>query len=135
VRDALTEVPGCPENLKMLLVERPEPAAADRLALPVAREMLRAAQSLADYVVIDSPPLSQIVDALPLAQAADEVLIVARLGTSRMNTLAELGELLAQNHVQPLGMVLVDVERASRGGYYYAPGSRPRATEGSATRS
>ncbi|HXC23316.1 MAG TPA: CpsD/CapB family tyrosine-protein kinase, partial [Solirubrobacteraceae bacterium] len=134
VRDALVQVPGCPENLRMLLVERPEPAAADRLALPVAREMLRTAQSLADYVVIDSPPLSQIVDALPLAQEADQVLIVARLGTSRMNTLTELGELLAQNGVQPLGLVLVDVERPSRGGYYYAPGSRGAATEGSLSR-
>lgn len=119
IRDALVSAPGYPENLKMLLVERPEPAAADRLALPIAQEMLRAAQALADYVVIDSPPLSQIVDALPLAQAVDEVLIVARLGTSRMNTLTELGELLLQNGVRPLGIVLIDVERSTRGGDYY----------------
>ncbi|HWX87419.1 MAG TPA: AAA family ATPase [Solirubrobacteraceae bacterium] len=134
VQDALIDAPGYPENLKMLLVERPEPAAADRLALPIAQEMLRTAQSLADYVVIDSPPLSQIVDALPLAQAADEVLIVARLGTSRMHTLVELGELLQQNGVRPLGLVLVDVERSARGSYYYAPGSHSQASEGSATR-
>ncbi len=125
VSEALVSAPGFPENLRMLLVERPEPEAADRLSLPIAQEMLHTAQSLADYVVIDSPPLSQIVDALPLAQAVDEVLIVARLGTSRVNTLAELGELLLQNDVRPLGVVLVDVERSARGGeYYYGAGAR-----------
>jgi succinoglycan biosynthesis transport protein ExoP len=135
IQDALVSIPDYPENLRMLLVERPEPAAGDRLALPIAQEMLRTARALADYVVIDSPPLSQIVDALPLAQAADEVLIVARLGTSRMNTLTELGELLLQNGVRPLGVVLVDVERSARGGdYYYGTSSRSRATEGSSTR-
>ncbi|HEY2630951.1 MAG TPA: Wzz/FepE/Etk N-terminal domain-containing protein [Solirubrobacteraceae bacterium] len=127
VSEALVSAPDYPENLRMLLVERPEPAAADRLALPIAQEMLHTAQSLADYVVIDSPPLSQIVDALPLAQAVDEVLIVARLGTSRVNTLAELGELLLQNDIRPLGVVLVDVERSARGGeYYYGAGSGNR---------
>lgn len=130
VSDALTTVEGFPENLRVLLVERPEAAAGDRLALPIAQEMLHEARSLADYVVIDSPPLSQIVDALPLAQAADEVLIVARLGTSRMNGLAELGEVLLHNGVRPLGVVLIDVERSSRGGeYYYGAGERgERAT-------
>lgn len=121
--EALTSAPEYPDNLRMLLVERPEAAAADRLALPIAQETLREARALADYVVIDSPPLSQIVDALPLAQSADEVLIVARLGTSRMNTLAELGELLLQNGVRPLGVVLIDIERPARGGdYYYGAG-------------
>jgi Mrp family chromosome partitioning ATPase/capsular polysaccharide biosynthesis protein len=131
VEDALVSVPDYPENLRLLLVERPEAAAADRLALPVAREMLRAAQSLADFVVIDSPPLSQIVDALPLAQAADEVLIVARIGVSRVGALAELGELLAHNGITPLGLVLVGTERASRGSdYYYVGDSAPPATTG-----
>jgi capsular exopolysaccharide synthesis family protein len=131
--DALTTAPGYPENLRMLLVERPEAAAADRLALPIAQEMLHEARSLADYVVIDSPPLSQIVDALPLAQAVDEVLIVARLGTSRINTLAELGELLLHNGVRPLGLVLVDVERSTRGGEYYY-GTNARAERAKAAR-
>jgi Mrp family chromosome partitioning ATPase/capsular polysaccharide biosynthesis protein len=125
VEDALVTAPECPDNLRLLLVERPEPAAADRLALPIALDALRAAQSLADFVVIDSPPLSQIIDALPLAQAADSVVIVARLGVSRVGALAELGELLAQNGVTPLGVVLVGAEHAGRDSdYYYVESSR-----------
>lgn len=129
VDEALVTVPDYPDNLRLLLVERPEPSAADRLGLPIAHDMLRQAKSLADYVVIDSPPLSQIVDALPLAQAVDQVLIVARLGTSRIGALAELGELLLHNSVRPLGLVLVDVERSSRGGYYYSAAPRARQVE------
>jgi succinoglycan biosynthesis transport protein ExoP len=128
VEDALVTVSGYPENLKLLLVEHLEPAAADRLALPIATEALRTAQSLADFVVIDSPPLSQIVDALPLAQAADEVLIVARLGVSRIGALTELGELLAHNGVTPLGVVLVGTERAGLGSDYYYGGGSPSQT-------
>lgn len=135
VEDALVSVPDYPDSLRLLLVERPEPAAADRLALPIAHEMLRSARSLADFVVIDSPPLSQIVDALPLAQTANQVLIVARLGTSRINPLTELGELLLHNGIRPLGVVLVDVERPSRssGDYYYGASARPRVPESSST--
>ena len=40
--------------------------------------MLREASELADYVIIDSPPLTDVIDALPLAAYADSVLIVSR---------------------------------------------------------
>ena len=41
-------------------------------------------------MVIDSAPLTAVIDALPFAQAADEVLIVSRLDHTRLNKLDEL---------------------------------------------
>ena len=38
--------------------------------------MIEDAKQLADYVIIDSPPLTEVVDALPLASLVDDVLLV-----------------------------------------------------------
>jgi capsular exopolysaccharide synthesis family protein len=110
------------ENLGFLLVERTAVSLVDRLSLPTARELVGEAKSLADYVVIDSPPLTEISDALPLAQEVDAVLIVARMGTSRLNRLASLGEILEQGGVTPAGVVVLGRERATHSSYYASSG-------------
>ena len=106
------------DNLGFLLVERTAVSLADRLSLPTARQLVDDAKSLADYVVIDSPPLTEISDALPLAQEVDAVLVVARLGTSSLKRLVTLGEILEQGGVTPTGLVVVGRERISHSYYY-----------------
>ena len=70
--------------LQVLAVGQPGTALADRLSPAVAKQLVEQALELAEYVVIDSPPLTDVSDALPLAAVADEVLIVARLGESKL---------------------------------------------------
>ncbi len=82
----------------------------DELLLPAASGLLSAAQQLADYVVIDSPPLAEIIDALEFARQADQVLLVARLGQTHMARLRRLGALLARTGVQPVGIALIGTE-------------------------
>jgi succinoglycan biosynthesis transport protein ExoP len=106
------------DNLGFLLVERTSLSLVDRLSLPTARELVEEAKALADYVVIDSPPLTEISDALPLAQEVDAVLIVARIGTSRLKRLENLGEILEQGGVRPAGVVVVGQDRVSHSAYY-----------------
>jgi Mrp family chromosome partitioning ATPase len=72
--------------------------------------------------VIDSAPLTEVIDALPLAREVDDVLLVARLGKTNLRKLTELGEVLAQNDITPVGIALVGVERTSDSGYYYVRG-------------
>jgi capsular exopolysaccharide synthesis family protein len=108
-------------NLGLLLVERTAVSLADRLSLPTARRLVEEAEALADYVVIDSPPLTQVIDALPLAQQVDAVLVVARIGTSSLKRLANLGEILDQGGVTPAGIIVVGRERIEHS-YYYGGG-------------
>jgi succinoglycan biosynthesis transport protein ExoP len=108
-------------NLAFLLVERTAQSLVDRLSLPTARELVDQARAVADYVVIDSPPLTDISDALPLAQEVDAVLIVARLGHSRLKRLETLGEMLEHGGVRPAGIVVVGRERVSDSPYYTGP--------------
>ena len=71
------------------------------------RPCSRTRSELADYVVIDSPPLTEVIDALPLAQQVDDVVLVVRLGSSNLTQLAHLGDLLDQNGIRPVGFVVV----------------------------
>ena len=86
--------------------------------------MIEDARRLADYVIIDSPPLNEVVDAMPLARQADDVLIVVRLGKTRLQRIAQLGELLAENGVRPVGFAVVGVPRPGRGEYHYYQGGQ-----------
>ena len=92
---------------------------ADRLSLPTARQLVRQAEAMADYVVIDSPPLTEITDALPLAQEVEDVLVIVRLGKSKLTKLQQLGELFAVNDIKPSGIAVVGVENLGRDSYYY----------------
>ncbi len=83
------------------------------------------ARSRADFVIIDSSPLSEVIDALPLAAAVDSVLVVVRLGRTRMGQLTELGELMVENGIRPDGFAVVSAPRAARSDYHSYAG-RPR---------
>ena len=118
--DALMPVTIDGVTLRVLPAARAGDDLAERLSYSVARDLIADAKELADFVVIDSPPLTAVVDALPLAQFADEVLVVARLGRSRLNKLEDLVELLDQQGAAVSGVVLVGQAAARGSSYYYA---------------
>jgi Mrp family chromosome partitioning ATPase/capsular polysaccharide biosynthesis protein len=106
------------DNLKLLLVDRAGEWMADQFSLPAAQNLVDEAKESADFVVIDSPPLAEVIDALPLVQMTDEVVIVTRLGRTHLNKLTRLGEILAQYGVRPAGFAVVGVRPATEYGYY-----------------
>lgn len=106
-------------NLRMLLSDYEGGWIAELFSIPTAQRMIEDARQMADYVVIDSAPLNEVIDALPLAQEADEVLIVVRLGVTRLDKLSQLTELLAENGVRPAGFAVVGVPRPKRSEYHY----------------
>ncbi len=127
--DALEPMSAYQDNLQVLVADQTGADYADLFSLPAAKRLLEEADSLADYVVIDSPPLANVVDALPLARHADAVLLVVRLRQSRVSKIRELAELLASSGIRPIGLALVGVTRTERDGhdYYVAePDQRPR---------
>lgn len=119
--DALVQARFDGTPVQVLAVRRPSPALVDRLSLGISQRLIDQATKHADFVVIDSPPLTSVIDALPLAQLASEVLVVARLGTSRLGKLSELHDLLLQQGSYPSGIVLIGESAPTRGdNYYYA---------------
>jgi protein-tyrosine kinase len=70
-----------------------------------------------DWILIDSPPVLAVTDAVDLARAADGVLLVAR-GTSTPFDIAQRAQQAFANS-RLLGFVLNAVKDAPKGGYYY----------------
>ena len=127
--DALIPVTRLSDNLSVLLVEQSAPYLAEGL-LSASDEIVEQAEALADYVIFDAPPVTEVSDALPLSQHVDDVLIVARLGHSRTDQLVNLGEVLSRQNVRPAGLVVVSDDPSQGSGYYAASRPRPRGPAG-----
>ena len=113
------------ERLRLLLVRRADELLTELLSLPTAEGLLEEAERLADFVIVDSPPLTEVVDALPFARHADNLIIVCRLGSTRLPQLARLSDLLYENQIDPTGFALVGVG-GSEVSSYYISGQRER---------
>jgi Mrp family chromosome partitioning ATPase len=122
-------------NLQLLLADRGGQWMADHLSLPSALAMIEQAKLIADYVIVDSPPVGPVGDALPLARVADDVLLVVRLGTTDVHDLATSAELLAQQGVEPVGFVVMEsgdergYRRRRNGGRNHAAQQREHESE------
>jgi Mrp family chromosome partitioning ATPase len=114
--DALMPVGGEDSKLRVLLTSPDEAPAADVLSHLSVDTLLLQAQRLADWVIVDAPPLNHVAETLALARMVDDVLVVVRLGRSNTRDLTELGEMLAQQSITPAGFVVLGGH--ARQGYY-----------------
>jgi capsular exopolysaccharide synthesis family protein len=120
LEDALIPVRIDGTPIRILASNRSGVELADRLSFAVARRLIEDAKRHADFVVIDSPPMTTVIDALPLVQFADEILVVVRLGQTRLNKLIELDELFRAHGTYATGLVLVGGDTSESYGYYYS---------------
>jgi succinoglycan biosynthesis transport protein ExoP len=115
---ALVPAPNHP-GLSLVLSNREQMYRFSQLDTDRFKRMLEVLQKDCDVVVIDSPPLTEVAEALAMAGAVDAVLIAVRLGNTRRDQLAQLRELLARRGASPLGFVLT-MHRRSRGTNHYS---------------
>lgn len=123
LEDALVSVKPFGDELRVLPVQRPDDQVSELLSIPTARRLLDSARELADYVVVDSPPLTEVIDTLPLAHCVDDLLLVCRIGGSSLLQLSRLADLLEQNDLEPRGFVVIGVA-GSEGSYYFESGGK-----------
>jgi Mrp family chromosome partitioning ATPase len=115
---ALARVPGHGDLLRLLPATPEHAQLVDMLDSPKVERAIAWLEQTADVVLIDSPALTEVSDALTLADAVEAVLIAVRLGHTRRDKLQELRRLLAQRGVAPLGFVVTTRERPRRYAYY-----------------
>jgi hypothetical protein len=72
-----------------------------------------------DYVLIDSPPLLPVADALALGQITEATMIVVAAGQTRKRELIRAIEMLETVNAPVLGMVLNEVTSTAGYGYAY----------------
>jgi len=114
--DALVPVGGEDSTLRVLLTSPGDHPTADVLSHVSAETLLQQARKLADWVIIDSPPLNHVAETLTIARIVDDVLLVVRIGKTNSRDLDELAEMLVQQGITPTGFVTLS--RQSRPGYY-----------------
>lgn len=86
------------------------------------REILMWLRDGFDTVVVDSPPLLQVGDAMRLSSYVDGVLIVTQLNLVRRRMLADLKHVLDAIPARKLGFVVTGAQREDGGGYAYGYG-------------
>jgi succinoglycan biosynthesis transport protein ExoP len=82
-------------------------------------ELLEAASTEYDLVILDTPPLLGFSEPLQMATAVDGVLIVALAGETNRKALATAVTTLRRLRVNLLGVVLNGVSAETSDGYYY----------------
>jgi capsular exopolysaccharide synthesis family protein len=107
--------------IKVLPAGTPPPDPGEFVGKHVIGELLEKLRDNADIVLVDSPPLLHVVDAITLSANVEGVLVVTRLKLLRRNALGELQRVLETLPCEKLGFVVTDADFAHRYGYgYYA---------------
>ena len=87
------------------------------------RELVRAAESKYDLVIIDTPPLSAVSDAISLIPVVSGVMVVSRIDQSTQHAAATFREQLALLDAPVLGVIVNAVARTGGYGYGYGYGN------------
>jgi polysaccharide biosynthesis transport protein len=109
--DTLASVPGYRDRLRVVTARPDDSGAVDLLQSKRIDAVVEELRAHADIVIFDSPPVTEVADALPLAVAVDAVVLVVRYGRTRREKLADARLLLGQLGVVPAGIVAVTRRR------------------------
>lgn len=107
-------------KIKFSVSRKPETPqlAADVLSLPTLGSAIEKAKSEAEVVIIDSAPLGVVSDALAYFAYADYVLLVGRLGHTRLKTVESVRKALGDRFdATNVGVVISDVPPVQAGEY------------------
>jgi hypothetical protein len=71
-------------------------------------------------VIVDTAPLGEISDSLPIALEVEYLVVVAQLGNTSRRSVEQLRDLLGRNRRVPDGFVLIGGPNAESAYYDYA---------------
>ena len=95
------------------------PDPGEFVATSALADILRQLRERADFVLVDSPPLFHVSDALAISAKVDALLLVARLNVLRRPMLRELRRLLAACPAVSVGFVTTGADGEEGYGYGY----------------
>ena len=119
----LQQVPGY-DCLRVLGAGVVPPNPAELLNGPKATQVFAALRENFDLVLVDSPPVLPVTDAMVLSTYADGTLVVVAAGRTRQAALHRTAERFAQAKAPLVGIVLNQVTKENGYGYGYGYGYR-----------
>ncbi len=107
------------DNLKVLTSGPLPPNPSELLGSKRMTQLIEELRGMADTIIIDSPPVMAVTDALILSALADGVLMVIDAGSTRIGVARQVKLALDQASARILGVVMNKIPASRRGGYYY----------------
>ena len=108
------------DNLLLLPSGGKTRAATEMLESKEFEIVINHVRTLADVIIIDSPPIGLFPDSLAIARKAEEVLFVTRYGKVSRKVAKNLIENIEETGANVLGVVLNDLPQKKTPGYYYS---------------
>jgi succinoglycan biosynthesis transport protein ExoP len=106
-------------NLFVLPSGPKPPCPSELLTSARMKHLLAQWREMFDHVIIDSPPVLAVTDAVRLSVEADAVLLVIRSAQTSKAALRQASILLAQVKARILGVVVNALDSTSPDHYYY----------------
>jgi capsular exopolysaccharide synthesis family protein len=135
LEEAMQPVPGL-ERLHVLASGQIPPNPSELLSGVRASDLLKRLGEENDIVLIDSPPVLPVTDAVVLAGRVDSVVLVASAGLSTRSQVTRALELLERVDASVSGVVLNRASESDTGTYYHyaygVPAPSPRGRNGKA---
>jgi Mrp family chromosome partitioning ATPase len=103
------------------------PNPADLLSIDRFREVVDAVARTADIVIIDTPPVLSVSDALAVARQSDATLLVVRADHTRREAVRQSANALRQGGIRLLGVTLNRKKMKNHNGYYYTEVVKPQS--------
>ncbi|MCU1285741.1 MAG: capsular exopolysaccharide family [Acidobacteriales bacterium] len=110
-------------NLFVLPAGPPPPHPAELLGSDVMRGLLAKWREQYDHVIIDTPPVLSVTDAVLLSVQMDTVLLVIRSASTSKDALRRSRDVLAQVNARVMGVIVNAIDLHSPDAYYYYYGS------------
>ena len=118
------------DNLFFLDAEEGIASPSDLFSSRRFKTLVQALRTNYDYIVFDTPPIDEFVDAAVLAEEADAILFALREGVSDRRVMQRsLTQLKAAETSAPIGLVMTFSREKVGGRYYRYPKSSKQSTQ------
>lgn len=109
--DSVAALPVPRGRLRLLPAGRPTDEPDRLLSSPAMADVFAQLRSEADFVLVDTPPMTEVYDSMIVLRHVDAVIAVARVAHVKLPALAELARLLSTTSVLSLGYVATGIKR------------------------
>ena len=116
--NAVASIPELPDLDVLSAGQRP-PAPAELLGSDQMRGLIAQWRAEYDHVILDTPPIMGLTDAVVLASMSDAVVLVVRYGRTSRQTLCRARDLLTRVNAHTIGVVVNDLKLNSSEHYNY----------------
>lgn len=107
------------ENLQILSSGGTPPNPSELLGSRKMNDILKQLEEKFDIILLDTPPVLTVTDAVALSSSVDGVMLVAKIGKTKQAALLQAIEQLRQVNAKIVGIVINDVDTRSARYYYY----------------